>query len=214
MALKVLARGRTWTLTFAELHESVCRFANALKSLGVQPGDRVMLLAKDTPAFYTAFLGIIRIGAVVVPINTFLRASDYGYMMSDSKAVAVIAADGPIDEIRVALEELNGSIKHRIAIDGSPPGWISFKELIAGASVECPIAETTANSPCFWLYSSGSTGAPKASVHEHKDMVYTSQYYAVETIGHRRERRDLLRAKAVLRLRDRKFVQLPALCRL
>lgn len=180
---KVLARGRTWTLTFAELHESVCRFANALMSLGVQPGDRVMLLAKDTPAFYTAFLGIIRIGAVVVPINTFLRSSDYGYMLSDSKAVAVIAADGPIDEIRVALEESNGSIKHRIAIDGSPPGWIPFKELLAGASIECPIAETTANSPCFWLYSSGSTGAPKASVHEHKDMVYTSQYYAVETIG-------------------------------
>src|SRR6478735_4366073 len=53
---KVLARGRTWTLSFGEMYKSVCRFANALKSLGVQPGDRVMLLAKDTPAFYIAFL--------------------------------------------------------------------------------------------------------------------------------------------------------------
>lgn len=182
-ASKVLARGRTWTLTFGELHESVCKFANALKSLGVQPGDRVMLLAKDTPAFYTAFLGVIRMGAVVIPTNTFLRSSDYAYMMSDSKAVAVIAADGPIDEVEVVLEGSGASVKHRIAIDGSRQDWLSLKALSAGASTECPIAETTANAPCFWLYSSGSTGAPKASVHEHKDMVYTSQFYAVETLG-------------------------------
>jgi acyl-coenzyme A synthetase/AMP-(fatty) acid ligase len=130
---KVLARGRTWTLSFGEMHKSVCRFANALKSLGVQPGDRVMLLAKDTPAFYIAFLGAIRMGAVVIPTNTFLRSSDYAYMMTDSKAVAVIAADGPIDEVVSALDDSGGSVKHRIAIDGSRAGWLTLKELIAGA---------------------------------------------------------------------------------
>ena len=180
---KVLARGRTWTLTVGDLHTSVCRFANALKSLGVNPGERVMLLAKDTPAFYVAFLGAIRMGAVVIPTNTFLRANDYAYMMSDSKAVAVIAADGPIEEVVSALEGAGADVMHRITVDEDRPGWLSLNNLIASASAECPIAETTANSLCFWLYSSGSTGAPKASVHEHKDMVYTSQYYAVETLG-------------------------------
>lgn len=180
---KVVARGRTWTLTFGELKKRVCQFANALKKLGVEPGDRIMLLAKDTPAFYIAFLAIARIGGVVIPTNTFLRSADYAYMMTDSRCVAVIVANGPMDEIGPALETPDIAVKHRIAIDDARPGWLSFEDLIAMHPAECDIVATTGNSPCFWLYSSGSTGAPKASVHEHKDMVYTSQYYAVETVG-------------------------------
>jgi len=179
---KVVAQGRTWTMTFGDLHAQVCRFGNALKALGIHPGDRVMLLAKDTPAFYIAFLGAIRIGAVVIPTNTFLRAADYAYMMRDSGSRAIIVADGPIEEVAAALESADVAIEHRIAVDSSQAGWRAFNDLIANAASDCPIIETTANAPCFWLYSSGSTGAPKASVHEHKDMVYTSQYYAVETL--------------------------------
>ncbi|MGA6929145.1 MAG: benzoate-CoA ligase family protein [Pseudolabrys sp.] len=179
---KILARGRDWTLTYGALQTAVCKFGNALKALGIRPGERVMLLAKDTPEFFISFLGAIRIGAVVIPTNTFLRTSDYAYMLADSKSKAVIVADGPVDEILPAIEQRGVEIEHRIAIDSVRPGWLSFADLVANASADCPITETTANSPCFWLYSSGSTGAPKASVHEHKDMVYTSQYYAVETI--------------------------------
>ena len=102
---KVVARGRTWTLTFDELHQSVCKMANVLKSMGVAPGDRVMLLAKDTPAFYIGFLGAVRIGAVVIPTNTFLRNSDYGYMLADSKSKVVLATDSTIDEIELALSQ-------------------------------------------------------------------------------------------------------------
>ena len=60
---KAVARGRSWTLTFAQLHDGVCRMGNVLRSLGVAEGDRVMLLAKDGPAFYVGFLGAARIGA-------------------------------------------------------------------------------------------------------------------------------------------------------
>jgi benzoate-CoA ligase family protein len=180
---KAVARGRTWTLSFAELHAGVCRMANALRSLGVQAGDRIMLLAKDCPAFYFGFLGAVRIGAVVIPANTFLRAADYAYMLADSKAKVVLASDGTIDELLPALEQPGISVEHRIAIDSPHAGWHLLGNLLAAASPDCPIAPTTANSPCFWLYSSGSTGAPKASVHEHKDMIYTSEHYAVGMIG-------------------------------
>jgi benzoate-CoA ligase family protein len=180
---KAVARGRTWTLTFAELNAGVCRMANALRSLGVQAGDRIMLLAKDCPAFYFGFLGAARIGAVVIPTNTFLRAADYAYMLADSKAKVVLVSDGTIDEILLALAQPGISVKHRIAIDGPHEGWHLLGDLLAAASLDCPIAPTTAYSPCFWLYSSGSTGAPKGSVHEHKDMIYTSEHYAVGVIG-------------------------------
>jgi benzoate-CoA ligase family protein len=180
---KVVARGRTWTLTFSKLHTASCKMGNVLKSLGVQPGDRVMLFAKDTPAFYIGFLGAIRIGAVVIPTNTFLRSTDYAYMLADSKSKVVIVADGPMDEVIPALTQPGIMVEHRIAIASAREGWLCFDDVLADASADCPIAETTANSPCFWLYSSGSTGAPKASVHEHKDMIYTSEYYANETLN-------------------------------
>lgn len=180
---KAVARGRTWELTFGELHKAVCRMGNVLASLGVAAGDRVMLFAKDTPAFYIGFLGAARIGAVVIPTNTFLRASDYAYMLADSKAKVVIVTDGTIEEVEPALSQPGVAVTHRIAIDSRRDGWHLLDDLLAAASDDCPIAETTPNTPCFWLYSSGSTGSPKASVHEHKDMVYTSEYYAVETLG-------------------------------
>jgi benzoate-CoA ligase family protein len=180
---KTAAKGRSWSLSFAQLHDGICRMGNVLRSRGVEPGDRVMLLAKDAAAFYFAFLGAARIGAVAIPTNTFLRAADYAYMLKDSQAKIVLASDGPIDELLPALEEKGVSVKHRIAIDSERKGWHLLADLLAAASPHCSVASTTPSSPCFWLYSSGSTGEPKASVHEHKDMVYTSEHYAVGVLG-------------------------------
>jgi benzoate-CoA ligase family protein len=184
---KIVARGRSWSLSFAQLHDGVCRMANVLCALGVKPGDRVMLLAKDTPAFYFGFLGAARIGAVAIPTNTFLRAADYAYMLKDSQANIVLASDGPLDELLPALTQEGVAVEHRIAIDAAREHWHLLADLLAAASPHCPLTPTRANSPCFWLYSSGSTGEPKASVHEHKDMIYTSEYYAVGVLGLRED---------------------------
>jgi benzoate-CoA ligase family protein len=184
---KIVARGRNWSLSFAQLHDGVCRMANVLRACGVEPGDRVMLLAKDTPAFYFGFLGAARIGAVAIPTNTFLRAADYAYMLKDSEAKVVLAADGPIEELLPVLAKDGLAIERRIAIDTVRPGWDLLADLLGDASPHCSLAPTTANSPCFWLYSSGSTGEPKASVHEHKDMIYTSEHYAIGVLGLRED---------------------------
>jgi benzoate-CoA ligase family protein len=180
---KPIARGRTWTLTYGELHAGVCRTANVLRSLGIGLGDRVMLVVRDGPAFFFGFLGAVRLGAVVIPTNTFLRAADYAYMLADSKAKVVLASDGTIEEVITALSQPGVAVEHRIAVDTARSGWLGLDDLLAAASPECPITPTAPNSACFWLYSSGSTGAPKASVHEHKDMIYTSELYAVGVLG-------------------------------
>jgi benzoate-CoA ligase family protein len=177
------ARGRTWTLSYRELHAGVCRTANVLRSLGIGLGDRVMLLARDGPAFFFGFLGAVRLGAVVIPTNTFLRTADYAYMLADSNAKVVLASDGTIEEVIPALSRHGVAVEHRIAVDTPRSGWLWLNDLVAAASPECPITPTAPNSACFWLYSSGSTGAPKASVHEHKDMIYTSELYAVGVLG-------------------------------
>jgi len=180
---KIVTRGRTWQMTFGDLRDAVLRMGNAYRSLGVARGDRVMLLARDTKAFFVGFLGAARIGAVVIPCNTFLRAADYAYMLADSAAKVVLVTDPAMAEMDEALKADGVAVKDRIAIETPREGWHSLDALLAAAAPECPIEPTTPHSPCFWLYSSGSTGSPKASVHEHKDMIYTSEHYAVRTLG-------------------------------
>jgi benzoate-CoA ligase family protein len=183
---KVLARWHSCELTYGALYRSVLRLGNALRKRGISPGDRVALFLKDTPAFYQAFLAAIRIGAVVVPVNTFLRAQDYAYILKDSGAKALFVSSGPLDEVKKALAEPGLALSHLIAADGAAPGmrgWLFLDALIEDGEEDCPPAATTPGSPCFWLYSSGSTGSPKGGVHEHKDMIYAAEHFGVGVIG-------------------------------
>ena len=177
----LVMRGGSWTV--ARIAERVNRAANAFRALGIGPGDRIMLFCKDGPAFYDGFLGAARIGAVAVPVNYFLRAADYAYMLRDSGASAAIAHADMFAEIEPALDEAGEAVRHRICVDADAPGWLSHEALLAAADPWCAPAPTTPETDCFWLYSSGSTGDPKASVHRHRDQVYTSVLYAEAVAG-------------------------------
>ncbi len=177
----LVTRGASWSI--AEIAERVNRAANAFRALGIGPGDRIVLFCKDGPAFYDGFLGAARIGAVAIPVNYFLRAADYTYMLRDSGACAVLAHADMFVEIEPALADAGEAVRHRICVDGEAPGWLSHEALLAAADPWCAPAPTTPESDCFWLYSSGSTGDPKASVHQHKDQVYTSVLYAEAVAG-------------------------------
>src|ERR1051325_9229202 len=72
------------TVTYAELAERVNRAGNALLALRLKPGDRVMMVVKDCPAFFYLFWGAIKAGIVPAPLNTMLRAADYAYLFEDS----------------------------------------------------------------------------------------------------------------------------------
>ena len=177
----LVTRGASWSI--AAIAERVNRTANAFKDLGIGRGDRVMLFCKDGPGFYDGFLGAARIGAVAIPVNYFLRAADYAYMLKDSGASAVMAHADMFAEVEPALAEAGAAIRHRICVDAEAPGWLSHEALLAASDPWCPPEPTTPRTDCFWLYSSGSTGDPKASVHRHKDQIYTSVLYAEAVAG-------------------------------
>ena len=177
----LVTRGASWTI--AAIADRVNRTANAFKALGIGRGDRVMLFCKDGPGFHDGFLGAARIGAVAIPVNYFLRAADYAYMLRDSGASAVLAHADMFGEVEPALAEAGAAVRHRICVDGEAPGWLSHEALLAAADPWCAPEPTTPGTDCFWLYSSGSTGDPKASVHQHKDQVYTSVLYAEAVAG-------------------------------
>lgn len=166
--------------TYRELTDGVNRAGNALATLGLARGDRVILAIKDCPAFFFVFWGAIKAGFVPVPVNTLLRSHDYRFMIEDSGAACVIWSPEFGPEIQPALAALATPPPHRFPTEGGGGSLASLMEA-AGSELEPALAE--ADSDCFWLYTSGSTGTPKGVVHAHRDMVVTSQYYGVEILG-------------------------------
>ena len=96
------------TVTYAELAERVNRAGNALLALGLKPGDRLLMVVKDCPAFFYLFWGAIKAGIVPVPPNTLLRAPDYAYMFEDSGCRLVVYSTEFAGEIEPALKQVRG----------------------------------------------------------------------------------------------------------
>jgi benzoate-CoA ligase family protein len=165
------------SVTYGELDVLVNRAGNALRALGLAPEQRVVLLLHDGPAFYAAFLGAIKIGAVPIPINTMLRQGDYQFILEDSRAAVAIVSEPLTGEI-LPIVHLLPRLKHLIVSGRAIGGWPSFETLIEGASAALDAADTHKDDPAFWLYSSGSTGTPKGAVHLQHDIVCTVDGYA------------------------------------
>ncbi len=173
--LAVLCGKQRWT--YAEVADAVNRLAAGLRRLGVQEEQRVLLLLPDTPEFIIAFLGSIKIGAVAVPTNTTLRAADYAYFLDVSRARVLIADSSfwPILEPILKARRYLG----RVVLCGEPrEGHLGWDELLDGQSPECEASPTRRNDVAFWLWTSGSTGIPKAALHLHQNWVYSCEYYA------------------------------------
>ena len=164
-------------ISYSDLDALVNRAGNALRAVGLAPEQRVVLLMHDGPAFYAAFLGAIKIGAVPVPINTLLRQGDYQFILNDSRASAAIVSEPLIGEI-LPIVHLLPWLTHLIVSGGALAGLPSFEQLVDGASATLAAADTHKDEPAFWLYSSGSTGTPKGAVHLQHDMVSTIEGYA------------------------------------
>jgi benzoate-CoA ligase len=170
------------TITYGELLAQVGRAGNALRALGVRPEERVFLLLLDAPEFAYLFWGAIRIGAVPVPTNTALTSGDYAYMLQDSRAAVLAVSEELLPAVERVLPEIPG-LRHVIVAGEPRRGLLALRDLLAAAAPELGPAPTHRDEPAFWLWSSGSTGAPKGAVHLHHDMVVTADLYAQGVLG-------------------------------
>jgi len=169
------------TLTYGDFQALVNRTGNALRSLGVRVGDRVLMICLDAPEFLGTFWGAIKIGAVPVPVNTLLRATDYLHFLNDSRARIAVVSEPLLAEAGPALGQA-AQLEH-VLVAGPPASFLSWEDHVAGASETLEAAETSRDDPAFWLYSSGSTGAPKGAVHLQHDMVVCAETYAKQVLG-------------------------------
>lgn len=167
------------SVTYRQLCERVNRAGNGLRKLGVRIEERVLLLLSDTPDFAVSFFGAIKIGAVPVPVNTLLKSADYQYMLDNSRARVVIVSSALYPQLEGIPKHQLRYLEHIIVAGlAPPPGTISLDELIEQNSSELDPEPTSKDDVAFWLYSSGSTGFPKACVHLQHDMVVCAERYA------------------------------------
>ena len=176
-------------LTYGELHTQSHSFANALRALGFAPESRVLIAMLDTPEWPVVFLGCILAGVVPVAANTLLTSADFAYMLRDSRAQGLVVSHallstfdgllGPTSPIDQA-----GTLK-TVIVAGveSCESNICLRQILRGPNAIEKVADTLADDICFWLYSSGSTGAPKGTVHLHSHLMQTAELYGRGVLG-------------------------------
>jgi benzoate-CoA ligase family protein len=159
-------------VTYGSVLENVNRFANVLKSLGVRPTERVMIVLPDSPVFVYAFLGSIKYGAWPVPVNTSLNRDDYEYLLEDSEAKVLVTSRNSS-----AAHVETDRFFYKLTADDGLDGFMKEAD---GEAEAHPVRESDI---AFWLYSSGSTGRPKGVPHRHIDMVHSADNYAKKILG-------------------------------
>lgn len=172
--------------TYADVANRVNRVGNALLGLGVRMEQRVAMCLTDTVDFPSVFFGAIKAGAVPVALNTLLTAADYDYMLRDSRAVALVVSDALLDRFGPVLESspfLRAVVVAGRRRNGEASGFERLDALIDAAPDTLAPAPTTRDDAAFWLYTSGSTGAPKGAVHLQGGMVHTAELYGRRVLG-------------------------------
>jgi benzoate-CoA ligase len=159
--------------TYGELAERVDRAANALLAMGLAREDRIGIAMLDSADWVALFLGAIKVGIVPVAMNTLLTPKDYEYQLRDSRSRAVFVSEPLLKSFEsLHCPDLRHVVPHP-----------RLKELISKAGGKAQAAPTTRDDMCFWLYSSGSTGAPKGTVHLHSHLIATAELYARPILG-------------------------------
>jgi acetyl-CoA synthetase len=172
--------GEGRTLTYRELHEAVCRLANALLSLGVRKGDRVTIYLPMIPEAAISMLACARIGAIHSVVFGGFSPDSIAGRIQDCDSKLVITADEGLRggktvplkaNVDAALAQCP-SVAKVIVVSRTGTGvWmqegrdIAYAPLVAAQSPECPAVAMSAEDPLFILYTSGSTGKPKGVLH-------------------------------------------------
>jgi benzoate-CoA ligase len=168
--------------TYGALADRVERFGQALRRLGVEREQRILLCLTDTIDWPTAFLGAIKAGVIAVPVNTLMTEDDYRFMLTDSRAKLLVVSEVLYPKFANLIGQCP-DLKQVIVSGDNAHGHQHFEDLLAGPKAQPYTAPTTRDDMCFWLYTSGSTGKPKGAVHAHANLRLTNDLYGAPVLG-------------------------------
>ncbi|MEU3337646.1 benzoate-CoA ligase family protein [Streptomyces sp. NPDC006668] len=164
----------TRSLTYRELADEVRRSAAGLRALGVRPEERVLFCMADDVELFAGILAAFRIGAVAVPASTMLTGPELGRLVADCRSRVVLASEEFAPVVHTAVQDAP-EVEHTLL--GGDLG-----RLWRAGGDEGPYP-TWHDSPALWLYTSGTTGTPKAAMHRHDDIRLVAENYGQRVLG-------------------------------
>ncbi|HAM57750.1 MAG TPA: AMP-dependent synthetase, partial [Candidatus Rokubacteria bacterium] len=157
------------TITYRALGASVNKVGSALRALGIEEEDRVLLRSPSIPPALVANFAVIKIGAVIVPTSPLFSRAELAHVAGLTEAVALIVAAPLLEEVDAARQQLE-TVKHVIVIGGDTAtikakGYIPYGELVARGAESLPPVRRDRMAVSVLLFTSGTTGLPKGTVH-------------------------------------------------
>jgi len=177
-------RDEAWT--YGQVQAESNRFGNALRGLGIDVEDRVLLVLPDRPQFAFAWFGAAKVGAVIAMVNPTLPAEDFVHYFEYSRARAAVVDESALEKIEPLLPRFR-HLRHLVVVGGDAGRHLSFARLCAESSPLLENADTHRDDPAIWLFTSGSTGKPKAAVHLQQDLPWNTERYAKMVLGIRED---------------------------
>jgi acyl-CoA synthetase (AMP-forming)/AMP-acid ligase II len=154
-------------LSWAEFADATAQVANGLKALGVQPRERVAVLMDNRLETALVLFGIVRAGAVAVPLNVSINDAAVAAMCADAGCIAVFASGNHCARIDALRSSGSLSARHFISCDAPRGAWRDFKGFVAAQPPNAPAVAIAPDDECNLIYSSGTTALPKGIIHTH-----------------------------------------------
>ena len=175
--------------TYGEVARLSNRAGNALRELGANIEDRVLLVLPDCPEFVWTWFGAARIGSVITMVNPLLPVADYEYYLDYTRAKVAIVHHSLLKTFAEAAA--NARYLRGVLVVGddfeTPENksfrWANFGHVVNNSSDECTPADTRRDDIAIWLFTSGSTGHPKGAVHLQHDLPFNTEVFAKATMG-------------------------------
>jgi len=155
-------------ITYGQLLDRVRTLARGLRELGIHKGDKVAALLSPGIDFACLFFALAEIGGVIVPLNPQFRARSLGLILEDADPVMIVA-DHPVDD---DLLSRVASLRHVVVARGGSGSYASLMDLISAREPGgLPASEISPDDLLALLYTSGTTGAPKGTMHSHRSLI-------------------------------------------
>jgi long-chain acyl-CoA synthetase len=176
-------------LTYAETDAKANQVANALRDWGIEKGDKIALSCPNLPFFPIVYYGILKTGAVVVPLNVLLKGREIAYHLADSDAKIYFcfqgAADLPMGEFGFEGFSQTEQCEKFILINANPAekspfeNTKTFAEFVQNQPTEFDSVDTQADDTAVILYTSGTTGQPKGAELTHLNMILNARLFGI-----------------------------------
>lgn len=156
-------------ITFRQLDEAVNRLSQALLKRDIQEGDKVGILLENKPEYIISYFAILKIGGVVVPLNTFLTGAELAYIMKDCQLKAIITSEKFLQTLQPILPQVL-SLKYTIVVGNDTKEFLSLNRLMETELPVSPGKKLNPENLAVLIYTSGTTGHPKGVMLSHKNL--------------------------------------------